>query len=119
MSVLSGQGGAGSQQVACVNPVTFSGRTGGLQPFFRSASSASTGVHVATPWVTFPGQYTAQCQQSGGASWLQVTATPAPGDPRPPVTTSLGPAWGYHQDDVNLSLGNLVADVGLEEAAVR
>ena len=119
VSVLSGQGGAGTQQVACVNPVTFSGTTGGLQPFFRSATSASTGVRVATPWVTFPGLYTAQCQQSGGASWLQVTATPAPGDPRPAVTATLGPTWGYHLDDVNLSLGNLVADVGLEEAATR
>jgi hypothetical protein len=119
VSVLSGQGGAAAQQVACVNPVTFSGKTAGLQPFFRSASSASSGVRVTTPWVTFPGLYTAQCQQSGGASWLQVTATPAPGDPRPTVTATLGPAWGYHLDDVNLSLGNLVADVGLEEAATR
>ena len=29
----------------------------------------------------------------------------------------LGPRWGYHLDDVNLALGNLIADVGHEEAA--
>ena len=40
-------------------------------------------------------------------SWLQVTATSAPGDPRRRPAT-LGPTWGYHLDDVNLALGNLV-----------
>ena len=99
--------------------MTFSTRVGALQPFFRAAGSESTGVRVVTPWVTFPGRYTAQCEQSGGASWLQVTATPAPADPRPTVSATLGPAWGYHLDDVNLALGNLVTDVGLEEGAFR
>ncbi len=94
VSLQSGQGGAASQQVACVNPVTFSARVGGLQPYFRSASSQSAGVRVLTPWVTFPGLYTAQCEQQGGASWLQVTTTPASGDPRPTVTATLGPALG-------------------------
>ena len=119
VSLLSGQAGAGSQQVACVNPVTFSARTGNLQPFFRTATSPTPGVRVVTPWVTFPGLYTAQCRQSGGASWLQVTATPAPSDLRPTVSASLGPLWGYHLDDVNLALGNLVNDVGREEASFR
>jgi hypothetical protein len=119
VSVLSGQGGAGQQQVVCVNPVTFSAGIGSLQPFFWSATSPTPGVQVLTPWVTFPGLYTAQCRRSGGASWLQVTATPAPGDPRPIVSASLGPQWGYHLNDVNLALGNLVTDVGMEEAAYR
>ncbi len=119
VSVLSGQSGAGAQQVVCVNPVTFSAGVGSLQPFFWSATARTPGVQVPTPWVTFPGLYTAQCRRSGGASWLQVTATPAPADPRPTVSASLGPQWGYHLDDVNLALGNLVTDVGLEEAAYR
>ncbi len=119
VSLQSGQGGAGSQQVVCVNPVTFSSRAGSLQPYFSSATARSSGVRVLTPWVIFPGLYTAQCRQSGGASWLQVTATPVRGDPRPTVSASLGPLWGYHLDDVNLALGNLVTDVGLQEAAYR
>jgi hypothetical protein len=119
VSLLSGQAGRGSQQVACVNPVTFSAGVGTLQPFFRSATSEPSGVHVATPWVTFSGLYTAQCKQSAGATWLQVTATPAPSDPRPTVSASLGPLWGYHLDDVNLGLGNLANDVGREEASFR
>ena len=35
----------------------------------------------------------------------------------PEVTATPGPLWGYHVDDVNLALGNLVADVGSEEGA--
>jgi len=119
VSQLSGQGAAGTQQVVCVNPVTFSSRAGGLQPYFFSATARTAGVRVLTPWVTFPGLYTAQCLQSGGASWLQVTATPSATDPRPTVSASLGPQWGYHLDDVNLALGDLVADVRLQEAAYR
>jgi hypothetical protein len=119
VSLLSGQGAAGSQQVVCVNPVTFSRGVGSLQPYFLSATTPTTGVRVLTPWVTFPGLYTAQCRQSGGASWLQVTATPVASDPRPTVSASLGPQWGYHLDDVNLALGNLVTDVGRQEAAYR
>jgi hypothetical protein len=119
VSELSGQGGAGSQQVVCVNPVTFSSTAGALQPFFLSATARTPGVRVRTPWVTFPGLYSAQCQRSGGASWLQVTAAPAGAVSRPTVSASLGPSWGFHLDDVNLALGNLVVDVGLEEAAYR
>ena len=33
------------------------------------------------------------------------------------MTASLGPDWGYHADDVNLALGNLVQDVAQEETA--
>ena len=90
-----------------------------LQPYFLSATSAVPHVSVSTPWVTYPSLYTAQCERSGGASWLQVTATAAPGDPRPTVSATLGPNWGYHLDDVNLALGDLVADVASEEAAYR
>jgi hypothetical protein len=102
-----------------VNPVTFSGTTGSLQPYFLSASTKVPGIKVTTPWVSFPGLYTAQCTSATGATWLQVTATPASGDPRPTVTDSLGPLWGYHLDDVNIALGNLVRDVAVEESAYR
>ena len=74
---------------------------------------------MRTPWVSFPGLYTARCETIGGATTLQVTPTGVPGDPRPTVTASLGPAWGYHLDDVNLALGNLVADVAHEEGALH
>jgi hypothetical protein len=36
---------------------------------------------------------------------------------RPIVTERLGPDWGYHPDDINLALGNLIADVAAAESA--
>lgn len=116
VSLQSDQTTKRGQQVACVNPVTFSSQPGGLEPLFRRVTSRVRAVTVTTPWVSYPGLYTAQCEQSGGASWLQVTATPGSADPRPTVTATLGPLWGYHLADMNLALGNLVADVGSEEA---
>jgi hypothetical protein len=84
-----------------------------------SSTSRTPGVTVTTPWVSYPDLYTAQCEQHDGASWLQVTTTSQAGDPRPTVSAILGPSWGYHVDDVNLALGDLVTDVGHEEAAYR
>ncbi len=119
VSLQSGQSRRLGQQVACVNPVTFSSGSGPLAPYFLAATMKVPGVPLSTPWVTFPGLYTAQCQSATGATWLQVTATPVAGDPRPTVTDALGALWGYHLDDVNLALGDLVRDVGSEEAAYR
>ena len=33
------------------------------------------------------------------------------------VTETLGPAWGYHVNDINLALGDLVSDVAAAETA--
>jgi hypothetical protein len=119
VSLQSDQTASAGQQVACVNPVTFSSASGPLLPYFPSVTSPIPGVKVDTPWVAFPGLYTARCVSQGGATWLQVTPTPVPRDPRPLVTAALGPDWGYHLDDVNLALGNLVSDVAREEAAYK
>ena len=64
-----------------------------LQPLFPRVTARVPSVKVSTPWVTFPGLYTAQCEQDGGASWLQVTSHAVPGDPRPVVADNpvLGP----------------------------
>ncbi len=35
------------------------------------------------------------------------------------MTETAGPLWGFHTVDVNLALGNLVADVAAEEAAYQ
>ena len=119
VSLQSGQTASAGQQVACVNPVTFSSAPGPLLPYFPGVTSPVTGVTVRTPWVLFPGLYTARCVSQGGATWLQVMPTRVPADPRPLVSSSLGPDWGYHADDVNLALGNLVSDVADEEAAYK
>jgi hypothetical protein len=117
VSSLSDQTASKGLQVVCVNPVNFSSAKGALLPYFLSAATNVPGVNVHTPWVSYPGLYTAQCQSADGATSLQVIPTGVPGDRRPTVTASLGPAWGYHLYDVNLGLGNLLSDVAAEERA--
>jgi len=119
VSFLSGQRTTAGQQVVCVNPVTFSSSPGSLSPYFLTPTQRLRGIGVHTPWVTYPGLYTATCEHSSSTTWLQVDAAGTSGDRRPTVTAALGPTWGYHQQDVNLSLGNLVDDVAHEEAAYR
>ena len=115
VSLQSGQTATSGVQVACVNPAALGGGTGDLAPYYPTAESAPPSPAVTTPWVTYPGLYAAACRSSGGASWLQVTTLDAAG--RPTVSQALGPAWGYHQDDINLALGNLVSDAAAAEAA--
>ncbi|HVB91181.1 MAG TPA: DUF3089 domain-containing protein [Acidimicrobiales bacterium] len=119
VSLQSDQRAKVGQQVACVNPVNFTDSSASLLPDFLTASSHVSGVPVSTAWVTYPGLYAVKCESLGGATWLQVDARSAPGDPRPKVTAVLGPKWGYHLDDVNLALGNLVLDVAVQESAHR
>lgn len=111
VSLQSGQKTKRGQQVLCTNPAALgSDGPAALTPYFVS-SVKKTGE----PWVTYPGLYTGTCESKGGATWLQITASP--GDSRPVVKPTLGPTWGLHADDVNLALGNLVTDVSAEEAA--
>jgi hypothetical protein len=112
VSLQSGQRKSSGEHVLCTNPAALGSQaTLPLTPYF--ARFKKTG----TSWVTYPGLYTGRCMSKDGATWLQVTA--AAGDPRPivKVDPSLGPSWGLHSDDVNLALGNLVADVTAAEAA--
>lgn len=117
VSLQSGQTATAGVQVACVNPAALDGGTAALAPLFLTSTMPPPPPSVATPWVTYPNLYTANCQTSDGATWLQVTDVGGPGDDRPVVTETLGPAWGYHLDDINLALRNLVNDVGLQEKA--
>jgi hypothetical protein len=112
------------QQVLCVNPASPSGGVAPLIPYFPSAqttvglgSEASEAPVVSTPWVTEPDLYSAQCKYVDGASWLQVSAPIHAGDSRPVVKQTVGPTWGLHLVDVNISLGNLVSLVGHEADA--
>jgi Protein of unknown function (DUF3089) len=65
--------------------------------------------------VTLAGLVRALGADAGGATWLQVSDLFVAG--RPVVSETLGAEWGYHIDDINLALGNLVDDVAAEEAA--
>jgi hypothetical protein len=115
---------ASKLEVLCVNPsVLFQGNRAG--PLFRYESTTPfpgflgllNDIHAPkapTPWVSMPGQYTGQCEQANGASWLQLTDVGGSGDKREQVEEVLGPLWGTHLEDVNVSLGNLVGLTALQ-----
>jgi hypothetical protein len=123
-SVLSGQTATSGLQVACVNPATIgvgSARLDSFFPYLTSVSKAKNSIVLPAPdagtsWLEFPGEYQASCQHANGTTWLQVAKAAGSSDRRPVVTEVLGPDWGYHEDDTNLALGNLVADVAAAEA---
>jgi hypothetical protein len=117
VSLQSNQTTSAGEQVLCVNPASLAGGKAALDPFFFTTTQSLGKVDVTTPWVTYPGLYSASCQHAGGATWLQVTPTHVSGDPRPLVQVLPTADWGYHLEDVNLALGNLVKDVSSEEAA--
>jgi hypothetical protein len=96
--------------VVCTNPAGLGAGPGTLIPLFPQGGTPA--------WATYPKLYTAECSNAGGANVLHVTPAPASAtDTRPRVTESLGPTWGLHLDDVNITEGNLVADVGREASA--
>ena len=54
---------------------------------------------------------------AGGATWLQIDHSTAAGETRPVPTAVLGPTWGLHLGDMNLTLGNMVSLVGRQATA--
>jgi hypothetical protein len=117
VSLQSAQTATTGRSVVCTNPAALAGGTAPLQPYFATIGLKVEGKLVPTPWITYPGLYDATCMQAGGATWLQISATPARGDVRPVVRATLGPNWGLHLDDANIALGDLVADVAAQERA--
>ncbi len=122
----SGATSTAGLQVLCTDPAALSGNAPTpLTPYFPTRSltaglggaGGSSAPDLATPWVTEPRLYSGQCLSQGGATWLQVTAPLTPGDPRKVVGQTLGPTWGLHLVDVNIALGDLVADVRAQSAS--
>ncbi len=116
VSLQSDQRTKAGETIVCTNPAALSGGAGPLSPYFLTSTSPTSGAPVETPWVSYPNHYTASCRTSNGATWLQVSSDNSAKDHRPTVTETLGPTWGYHLDDVNLALGNLVQDVRQQES---
>jgi hypothetical protein len=108
--------------IACVNPAAPAGGESHLDPYVPSLFLQFLGagaLQVATPWVSFPAEYTAKCKSSGNATWLQVSHTGGSPDQRPLLGELADAALGLHILDVNIALGNLVQLVGDEAAAYR
>jgi len=124
---LFGRTAIPGDEVLCVNPtVLVQGPSSGpflsyssTTPFPGPLGPVVQTPKAPTPWVGTPGQYSGQCESSGGATWLQVTPAGPPGDPREPLLETLGPAWGTHLADVNLALGNIVGLVAAQSLAYQ
>jgi hypothetical protein len=115
VSLQSGQTTTSGVQVACVNPASLGGGTADLQSEFPASTFTPPPPPVRTAWVTSPDLYAAACRSDQGATWLQVDTLTTGG--RPVVTEAAGPDWGYHADDLNLAVGNLITDVAAAEGA--
>ena len=104
----------GTQQILCVNPAA-PGEPGALIPVLpdREIVRLAGGPKPAptTAFVSYPNALTAQCRTSGDATWLQVTRA-ASARATPTLSGSEGPAWGLHDLDMSLALGNLVDSSG-------
>jgi pimeloyl-ACP methyl ester carboxylesterase len=106
--------------IMCVNPTSLGGGTGVLDPYFPtilvSLLPGAKTQGVTTPWIAIPGEYSAHCETSGNATWLQVT--PIAGT-RLQLGRVRNSVIGLHLIDVNAALGNLVPLVAAEAAAYK
>jgi Protein of unknown function (DUF3089) len=107
-------------RIMCVNPAAPAGGSASLAPYLPSLALAflpgGRGLKIKTPWVSFPGEYSARCKSSGNATWLQVTHVGSH-DRRPQLAQSGDAILGLHVLDVNIALGNLVRLVRDQAAA--
>jgi hypothetical protein len=110
-------------RIMCVNPAFLAGGTFVLAPYIPSLIlaflPAGSAPAVHTPWISFPREYSAHCESSGNATWLQVTRIAGASDRRPLLTQLQDPALGLHVLDVTIALGNLVQLVRDEAAAYQ
>jgi hypothetical protein len=99
-------------ETLCTNPASLSGGSGDLK--FYNHTGTFPGVigallintPASTPWVSYPGLYTAHCETVNGVTWLQVDVNNIPGDQRSIVTEYDG--LGLHLYDYSLAMGNLI-----------
>lgn len=109
-----------SLQIMCVNPASPAGGTAYLEPYLPSLALTflpGNTISVSTPWVAFPHEFTARCETSGDATWLQISRPGGSGDKRPTLGRLQDPILGLHVLDVNIALGDLVSLVGEQAAA--
>jgi hypothetical protein len=111
--------------ILCTNPAALSGGSGVVESVFPVSFPPGNGVDIpaaevpgragSTPFFEYDDSYTAQCAQSNGNNFLEVT--PINGAPPLLSTGALAPLWGLHPLDANLALGNMVNLVASETTA--
>ncbi|HEY1838354.1 MAG TPA: DUF3089 domain-containing protein [Rhizomicrobium sp.] len=129
-----GKGHAPGMMAACTNPAALGGGEGALDAYLPAGHTLFASQHpvdwvkngppIETSFVTVPGLLTAQCVSNEHGSYLAITVHGDPNDPRADdisgdvlVGGKVLPEWGLHLIDMNLTMGNLVADVAAESKA--
>lgn len=118
---LFGRTSVPGEEVLCTNPADPAapvGKAVPIQPYLPlddiTLFGGTSAAGVTTPWVSYPGRFTAACEYADGASWLQINGPTSPSAGSPYLTTALGPTWGLHLVDPNIAMGNLVSLVHSE-----
>jgi len=105
---------------ACVNPAAPSGGAAALEPVIPDRAKVTGIAPVATPFLQLPDTMTAECKNDGTRTYLAISATTKPGDPRD-VSKLVAdqPGWGLHITEFNLTMGSLLDLVRSQIATVR
>ncbi|HEV2812411.1 MAG TPA: DUF3089 domain-containing protein [Solirubrobacteraceae bacterium] len=124
---LFGRTATAGAHVLCTNPARLRGGAATVDTIYPSRPFApgtliSIGIQLLgvtqptapTPWITVKDAYRAECTRAAGATFLKLTPLGDAPDFRPSPT----PEWGLHLVDGNIALGDLVALVRRQAAAV-
>ena len=135
---LFGGSSAPGMEAACVNPAALAGGRGDLHAYLASGSETIAAAdtpaahdwtnpptHITTPFVEVPGMLTAECARTAeGKTYLGIGINPNPSGKRTTVLVgdvvvggSILKNWGLHLIDMNMTMGNLIADVRSESGA--
>jgi hypothetical protein len=121
---------------ACVNPAALGGGSGALKAVMPASGTFVIGAttipanwtnppkQIDTSFVELPGLLSAECVSNDHGTYLAVTIHPTPSGRRTNDITGdvvingkVQADWGLHLIDANLTIGNLVDDIGDESRA--
>ena len=135
-NTLFGKADDPAQSGSCTNPATLGEGSAPLHSYLfatgrtivmpAAAPTWVTGKTVDTAFVSVPGLLSAKCASNEHATYLEITVNGNPSDPRiDDITGDLGavgkpiPMWGLHLIDVNLVMGDLLANVDQQTKTYR
>lgn len=114
---------AQGQTTACTNPAALTDENAtGLDAWLLARSRQGSGdpefgegIEVTTRFAEMPGLLSATCRSNDSHSWLAVSVSGDPSDPRADdiagdlvIQGEIQTAWGLHLVDMNLAMGNLL-----------
>lgn len=135
-NTLFGKAADPAQSGSCTNPVNLGEGSVPLHSYLfatgrtivmpAAAPTWVTGKTVDTPFVSVPGLLSGKCTSNEHATYLEITVNGDPSDPRADdINGDLGavgkpiPMWGLHLIDVNLVMGDLLANVDQQTKTYR